>query len=297
MTDVLTVRERDRGRPSYRDREAAVARQASQLARGRRRGAADGAGDLEAPGRRRARSWTGGVGMVEVYRLQPERTEAARAVAVESPSLPPGHPRVADRLAREGRGSGNTQAHEPLDGGGELVPGRSRSSSMAPGAGRRGDRQRSPVGALAKQTRNVIEAYEDYSQLRVLRRPLEGVYLSLFLMMTLMILVSATWMGCTWRSGSRARWRCWRGCARDRRRTARSSHRAGDARRIRLAGRGVQLDGGGARRQSAHGSNARASTWSARTWSSRNAAATSRPSSNGSPLASSRSAPTVGSRR
>jgi two-component system nitrogen regulation sensor histidine kinase NtrY len=38
-------------------------------------------------------------------------------------------------------------------------------------------------------------SYQAYQQLRVLRRPLTGVYLSFFLMMTLMILVGATWVG------------------------------------------------------------------------------------------------------
>jgi two-component system nitrogen regulation sensor histidine kinase NtrY len=51
------------------------------------------------------------------------------------------------------------------------------------------------TGELAAHFRRITEAYEDYSRLRVLMRPLQGTYLSLFLMMTLMILVSATWMG------------------------------------------------------------------------------------------------------
>ena len=60
-----------------------------------------------------------------------------------------------------------------------------------------------------------------------------------------MILVSATWTGLylakritrpVQRAGGRR--------ARDRRRPSRSPHRAGDARRVRLAGRGVQHDGG-----------------------------------------------------
>jgi two-component system nitrogen regulation sensor histidine kinase NtrY len=38
-------------------------------------------------------------------------------------------------------------------------------------------------------------AYEDYRQLRVLKTPLFGVYVSFFLMVTLLILVGATWMG------------------------------------------------------------------------------------------------------
>ena len=41
----------------------------------------------------------------------------------------------------------------------------------------------------------MTQAFESYNQLRVLTRPLTGVYLSFFLMVTLMILVGATWMG------------------------------------------------------------------------------------------------------
>ena len=50
-------------------------------------------------------------------------------------------------------------------------------------------------GDLAERSRRMTRAYEDYLQLRVLKRPLTGVYLSFFLMMTLIILVSATWIG------------------------------------------------------------------------------------------------------
>ncbi len=41
----------------------------------------------------------------------------------------------------------------------------------------------------------MTQAFESYNQLLVLKRPLTGVYLSFFLMVTLLILVSATWMG------------------------------------------------------------------------------------------------------
>ena len=41
----------------------------------------------------------------------------------------------------------------------------------------------------------MTKAFEDYNQLRVLKRPLTGVYLSFFLMVTLLILFGATWMG------------------------------------------------------------------------------------------------------
>ena len=48
---------------------------------------------------------------------------------------------------------------------------------------------------FAARARGMTAAYESYQQLRVLKQPLAGVYLSFFLMLTLMILVGATWMG------------------------------------------------------------------------------------------------------
>ena len=41
----------------------------------------------------------------------------------------------------------------------------------------------------------MTQAFESYNQLRVLKRPLTGLYLSFFLMVTLLILFGATWMG------------------------------------------------------------------------------------------------------
>ena len=51
------------------------------------------------------------------------------------------------------------------------------------------------TGELAARSRRMTAAYEDYRQLRVLKTPLFGVYVSFFLMVTLLILVGATWMG------------------------------------------------------------------------------------------------------
>ena len=105
---------------------------------------------------------------------------------------------------------------------------------------------------LSRHSQRIIDAYQAYEQLRVLRRPLEGVYLSFFLGLTLLILISATWMGLYPRqahhpAGPAAR----RRRARDRRRPSRSPHRARDARRVRRPGRCIQQDGGRARRQPA----------------------------------------------
>jgi two-component system nitrogen regulation sensor histidine kinase NtrY len=198
VTDVLTSANRI-ARTFYSDREAAVAAQAAALV------ASVPAstlleGDVESLKRAvTAPVMDGRVGMVEIYRLQTAgaRPDVVPVVALQSPSLPPGHVRASsDRLAAKiAAGSTDTQAHEPLEGGGELV----RAGVVVRDAAGK------PAGIiiasdflsgdLARDARQITEAYEDYSQLRVLKGPLEGVYLSLFVMMTLMILVSATWLG------------------------------------------------------------------------------------------------------
>jgi two-component system nitrogen regulation sensor histidine kinase NtrY len=181
----------------YREHEELMANNAQRLA-GAIPPAAVSAGNIEAVRAAIAQEVTrGGLGLVEVYRIGPANAPTA-LVAVESTSMPRGHAKgVADRLAeRVAAGSEETQALDPLDGGGELV--RAGSVIREPSTNR-------PVGVviasgllsgdLATHARRITEAYENYSQLHALRRPLQGVYLSLFLMMTLMILVSATWTG------------------------------------------------------------------------------------------------------
>jgi len=198
VSDVLTSANAIAG-TFYRDREAAVARQAARLA-------ADVpaqallSGDLDAlKASVSAPVMDGRVGMVEIYRLQSAdggKTDVVPVVALQSPSLPAGHlPASSDRLAAKVAAGSTDTAHEPLEGGGGLV----RAGVVArDGSGK-------PIGIviasdflsgdLAQHARRIAEAYEDYSQLVVMKGPLEGVYLSLFLMMTLMILVSATWLG------------------------------------------------------------------------------------------------------
>ncbi|MEP6918429.1 MAG: HAMP domain-containing protein, partial [Acidobacteriota bacterium] len=139
----------------------------------------------------------GRLGLVEVYRIAPGGRAPLPLVAVESPSLPRGSLRaLPDRLAAKvAAGSQETEAVDPLDAGGDVV----RAGALVR------DAANHPVGVviaseylagdLARKARKITEAYENYSQLAVLRGPLEGVYLSFFLMMTLMILVSATWTG------------------------------------------------------------------------------------------------------
>jgi two-component system nitrogen regulation sensor histidine kinase NtrY len=185
----------------YREHEALVAEHALRLSRSIPARAVE-SGDLEAVKAAIGPEVTQGrLGLVEVYRLGAGGVPSP-LVAVESPSLSPSLPRghsrgMADRLAATiASGNGETQGLDPLDAGGELV----RAGSII-----RESSTNQPVGVviassylsgdLAKYARRITDAYENYRQLGVLRRPLQGVYLSLFLMMTLMILVSATWTG------------------------------------------------------------------------------------------------------
>ena len=138
----------------------------------------------------------GRVALVEIYRAVDEGPPIL-VVAVESPELARLRSRgSADRLAaRIVAGSSDVTAHDPLDEGGDLV----RAGRLVSDSGGR------PLGAvivsdllsgtLAQHSRRIAEAYEGYTQLLVMRPALEGVYLSIFLMMTLMILISATWIG------------------------------------------------------------------------------------------------------
>jgi two-component system, NtrC family, nitrogen regulation sensor histidine kinase NtrY len=190
----------------YQDRERAVVEHVARVARGAPAAAIE-AGDAEAVRQVVAPEVRPrGLGMVEVYRAvdvppgaggAPARRDVALLIAVEAPSLPRGHVRAsADRLAARVLASGKPQTqHDELAGGGELV--RAAAPVMRPDGRTAGVIVASDhlSGELAMHSRRITKAYEDYNQLRVLKAPLQGVYLSFFLMMTLLVLFSATWMG------------------------------------------------------------------------------------------------------
>jgi two-component system nitrogen regulation sensor histidine kinase NtrY len=138
--------------------------------------------------------------IVEVYRIVPVAggsPQAVPAIDVAAPSLPRGYSRAAaDRLAaRIAGGSTDMRALEPMPGGGELM--RAAAVVRAPGGQAVGVVIATDLlgGDLAERARRMTQAYEDYQQLRVLKQPLTGAYLSFFLMLTLMIMVGATWIG------------------------------------------------------------------------------------------------------
>lgn len=139
--------------------------------------------------------------MVEVYQVVPSDGPVADVrpfVDAAAPTLPRGFDRaVADRLAaRTVAGAAEPHLQEVLGTGDELIRAaaviRRRGTNRVIGVVVASDYL---TGELAARSRRMTAAYEDYNQLRVLKRPLAGVYLSFFLMVTLLILVSATWMG------------------------------------------------------------------------------------------------------
>jgi two-component system nitrogen regulation sensor histidine kinase NtrY len=140
------------------------------------------------------------VQMVEVYRVVPSAGSLPSlepVIDVAASALPAGYSRAAvDRLAAQVlAGSTETKSIETLGTSGDLLhaaavirsrDGRTKGVVVATAY---------LTGDLAARSRRMTQAFESYNQLRVLRRPLTGLYLSFFLMVTLLILFGATWMG------------------------------------------------------------------------------------------------------
>lgn len=184
----------------YQERERIVADEASRLARSLSR--VDLNGDVgnvqnvvtpEVAAQR--------IGMVQVYRAVREANvpvDVVSVVDVASPSIPQGWARAgADRLAARAvsGAEASPSIEEPVPAGGVL---KHVASPIRNGAGQiTGVVVTSDYlsGELAERARRMSKAYEDYSQLRVLKQPLAGVYVSFFVMVTLLILVGSTWMG------------------------------------------------------------------------------------------------------
>ena len=140
---------------------------------------------------------------VAVYRARPAAAGASPLEPLTDVSAP-GTPvpqalsgrTVADRLAIQAlAGSADPQSVETLGSAGDLL--------HAAAIVRSPDGRAAGVvvatdylpGDLVTQSRSMTQAFQNYNQIRVLKRPLEGAYLSFFLMVTLLILVGATWMG------------------------------------------------------------------------------------------------------
>ncbi len=139
--------------------------------------------------------------LVEVFRI--ESAGAAKPILIPIVDIGPAPlPRTSGQaasdtlVARVARGQASTPVVERLPDGGDLIRSavavRSAAGNQAQGVVVASDYV---TNQFAARSRRMTQAYEDYQQLRVLRQPLAGVYLSFFLMLTLMILVGSTWMG------------------------------------------------------------------------------------------------------
>jgi two-component system nitrogen regulation sensor histidine kinase NtrY len=184
----------------YQERQLLVADQATRIAR------ALASVDLTNPDVAQLRALIGPdvtsqrVQMIEVYRVGPAvgNLQGLEPVLdMAAPSVPPGYsPAAAERLAAQALAGSQETSIEGLGTSGDLLHAASVIHAKPDGR---------PTGVvvatdyltgdLAARSRRMTKAFEDYNQLRVLKRPLTGVYLSFFLMVTLLILVSAIWMG------------------------------------------------------------------------------------------------------
>lgn len=139
------------------------------------------------------------IGLVQVYRVVPGGDGVQSVIDVAAPNVPIGPTRAGgDRLAaRAVTGPSGEWVLEPVPGGegGHLL--RVAQPIVAPDGRMVGVVLASDflTGEMAERARRMTKAYEDYTQLRVLKQPLAGVYLSFFVMVTLLILVGSTWLG------------------------------------------------------------------------------------------------------
>jgi two-component system nitrogen regulation sensor histidine kinase NtrY len=136
---------------------------------------------------------------VEIYRVRAAAGSSPLlepVVDVSATSLP-AYPRApGERLGAQAiAGVAETRTIESLGSSGDLL--RAAAVIRSKGGAASGAVVATDLltGELAARSRRMTQAFENYNQLRVLKRPLTGVYLSFFLMVTLMILVGATWMG------------------------------------------------------------------------------------------------------
>jgi two-component system nitrogen regulation sensor histidine kinase NtrY len=184
----------------YQDRQQTVAEQARRLATSIAPSA------LAAPDARALRDrlapeiTTRRLDIVQVYRVADSGgpLSVQPVVDVVAPIVPQDWSRASADLLASRVASGVEQqpwSVEPVSSGGDLL--RVASVIRGPGGAAAGVVVTSDYlsGSLADRSRRMTQAYEQYTQLRFLRQPLAGVYLSFFLMVTLLILVSSTWMG------------------------------------------------------------------------------------------------------
>jgi two-component system nitrogen regulation sensor histidine kinase NtrY len=198
VDDVLGASQ-EIARRYYQDAADGATRRARALA-ARVLPTAVASGDLQLAGELDAESRSMRDGLIEIYRVAPSPNDPLALVFVAgsgSANLPQGHvPPSADRVAaKSAAGNREESTQEELDGGGVLL----RTAVPV----RDGDRAVVGVAVVSQFVGRDVQAlaleataaYESYQGLRALRGPIQGVYQSVFLAVTLLILISATWLG------------------------------------------------------------------------------------------------------
>ena len=139
------------------------------------------------------------VEVVEVFSVHSSAagTVVAPVARVQAAGLPAGTDAGAATLAERAAASGaEARTVDRLASGAELI-----RSAMPIRPGAQGPVRGVVIAShylpreFVARARGMTSAFEGYQQLRVLKGPVTGVYVSFFLMLTLMILVGATWMG------------------------------------------------------------------------------------------------------
>jgi two-component system, NtrC family, nitrogen regulation sensor histidine kinase NtrY len=139
-------------------------------------------------------------GMIELYRAV-QAPDGQRDVeflsAEQSSALPPDHVRAtADRLALKAVASGqDEETQDELDSGGLLARTASPIFNDAHAVVGAVVVSEHIPGDVKVSARQATIAYQNYAQLRIYKEPILGVYFAIFLTVTLLILVSATWLG------------------------------------------------------------------------------------------------------
>ena len=138
------------------------------------------------------------VELVEIFAATSGAQPVIRPVTqIQAAGVPAGTSASAVALAERAVTSGaEATAVDRLASGAELIRSASpvRTSPAGPVRGVVIASHYLPRDFVAR-ARSMTSAFEGYQQLRVLKGPVTGVYVSFFLMLTLMILVAATWMG------------------------------------------------------------------------------------------------------
>ncbi|MBI3400011.1 MAG: HAMP domain-containing protein [Acidobacteria bacterium] len=196
MDDVLSSANQIAG-DYYHERQTLVSDRASRLARALATADLAAADASALQGQLAQDVASPRVQVVQVYRVVPGTPPGLEPIDEAVGAVPPpGYNRTAtDRLAAQALAGSATTSSESMGNRGDLL----RAAAVIRSA------DGTPIGVVVAtdhlaadvtaRARRLTKAFEDYTQLRVLKRPLAGVYLSFFLMVTLTILVGSTWMG------------------------------------------------------------------------------------------------------